>query len=154
MLFKNSSAKPVILCIGTTKVAGDSLGPRVGDKLISDYNIEAYVYGKSDSPVTGVNFDRYMRHIKVHHAKSLVIAVDACLGEKKDIGKVKYSMKGLTAGAALNKNLGVVGDLGMLGIVGERGNNNLDALLNADVNVVEEIASRVAQKIFNLVEAR
>ena len=44
--------KPVILCIGTDKVPGDSLGPVVGDLLIMKYNIDAFVYGHAQSPST------------------------------------------------------------------------------------------------------
>ena len=35
--------KPVVICIGTPKVRGDSLGPRVGDILIEEYKLDAYV---------------------------------------------------------------------------------------------------------------
>jgi putative sporulation protein YyaC len=149
-MFTKRIAKPVILCIGTTNVVGDSLGPKVGDRLIEQYNVEAYVYGKSSMPVTGLNFAQVIEHIKTHHAKSVIIAVDACLGDKSDIGKVKYSMKGLCAGAALNKNLGVVGDLAMLGIVGERGENNLESLVMASPDTVAATADRVAMKIVDV----
>ena len=69
--------KPVIICIGTPQVCGDSLGPRVGDLLVEKYNVDAYVYGRSARPVNGVNFNRYVEHVKTHHPHSLIIAVDA-----------------------------------------------------------------------------
>ena len=84
-IMKITVPKPVIICIGTPRVQGDSLGPKVGDLLITKYNIGAYVYGKTSSPVTGVNCERYFEHIKTHHSHSLVIAVDACLGKKNDV---------------------------------------------------------------------
>ncbi len=41
----------VFLCIGTTKIIGDSVGPKVGDKL-KDLNVNAYVYGNTARQVT------------------------------------------------------------------------------------------------------
>ncbi len=139
---------PVVFCVGTPKVCGDSLGPMVGDRLKQAYDVPAYVYGTSASPVTGLNFRSYMEHVRVFHPNSMVIAVDACLGSKEEVGKVKYSLKGLKAGTALKKELGRVGDVAFLGIVGESGKDNFGALSGADKRCVEELAEKIAAKIF------
>ena len=151
MGMKINVPKPVIICIGTPKVEGDSLGPKVGDILIKKMNIGAYVYGKTSSPVTGVNCKKYFEHIKTHHSHSLVIAVDACLGSKDDVGKIKYTFDGLRAGSALNKQLGKFGDIGMLGIVAESGPNNMASLVRASSKNVDELALKIAEKIYNLI---
>ena len=147
MLMKNEKY-PVIFCVGTPKVRGDSLGPKVGDRLKSTYDVPAYVYGTTDSPVTGLNFRSYMEHVRIFHPHSMVIAVDACLGEKEEVGKIKYSLKGLKAGTALKKELGRVGDVAFLGVVGESGRDNFRALSGADDKSVEEMAEKIAAKIF------
>lgn len=144
--------KPVILCIGTTNVVGDSLGPIVGDRLINEYNIDAYVYGKTTKPVNGINYEKYVKHIKTHHKNSLVIAVDACLGKKNDIGRVKYAIKGLKAGAALNKNLARIGDIGILGVVAQSGNNNLQSLIDVNRQSINSLSAKVAQKIYDIIK--
>ncbi len=144
--------KPVVICIGTPKVSGDSLGPRVGDILIERYGVDAYVYGRTSSPVTGVNCSKYFEHIRTHHAHSLVIAVDACLGTRADIGKVKYSLDGLRAGSALGKLLGKFGDIGLLGVVAQKSNDNLDSLRRAADENVEILSLKIAKKIQNLIE--
>ena len=36
---------PVILCIGSDKIAGDSVGPIVGDILKNRLNARCFVYG-------------------------------------------------------------------------------------------------------------
>ncbi|MDE7349057.1 MAG: spore protease YyaC, partial [Clostridia bacterium] len=36
----------VFLCIGTTKIIGDSIGPKVGDRL-KENGVNAYVYGNT-----------------------------------------------------------------------------------------------------------
>ncbi len=145
--------KPVILCIGTTKVIGDSLGPKVGDRLVKEYNVNAYVYGRTDCPVNGINYFNYVSHIKKHHKNSLIIAVDACLGISKDVGRIKLVMSGLKAGAALNKQLDKIGDIGILGVVGESRQNNLEALLDVPEKSVDSLSEKVAYKIYNLVKS-
>lgn len=143
--------KPVILCIGTVNVTGDSLGPKVGDLLIDLYDIDAYVYGTSSRPVNGVNYQKYVDHVRTHHSDDIVIAVDACLGDKEDVGKVKYAIKGLKAGAALKKNLSCIGDIGILGVVAERSDNNLKSLIDAEISTVDSVAEKVAKKVYSLV---
>ncbi len=139
---------PVVFCVGTPRVKGDSLGPKVGDLLLSRYNVPAYVYGTSSHPVTGVNFSSYVRHLETFHPSSPVIAVDACLGKKDDVGKIKCTVNGLRAGSALKKNLGVVGSVSFLGIVAESGENNYLSLSRAAEKDVDKIASVIAEKIF------
>lgn len=150
-MINNNLIKPVILCIGTTNVSGDSLGPLVGDKLVDDYNIDAYVYGRTGKPVNGINYCEYVAHIKTHHKDSLIIAVDACLGGSKDIGRIKYIMRGLQAGAALNKKLDKIGDIGILGVVGESGKNNLEALMCVPKENIMSLSEKVAKKVYKIV---
>ena len=139
---------PVIICVGTPKVNGDSLGPRVGDRLKELYDVPAYVYGTTSSPVTGLNFRSYMEHVRIFHPDSVVIAVDACLGGKAEIGKIKYGLQGLKAGSALKKELGKVGDVTFLGVVAESGENNFRSLVSADTASVDKLAEKIAMKVF------
>lgn len=127
------------------------MGPRVGDKLIEKYGVDAYVYGKTSSPVTGVNCGKYFEHIKTYHKQSLVVAVDACLGRDKDVGTIKYSVEGLKAGSALGKELGTIGDVGFLGVVAPCGDDNLRSLCSADEKGVEYLSEKIAKKIQNLI---
>lgn len=143
--------KPVILCVGTVNVSGDSVGPKVGDNLIS-LGVNAYVYGKSSRPVNGINYERYVEFIKIHHPHSVVIAVDACLGKKTDVGRVKYSLSGLRAGAALKKDLTKFGDMTVLCVVAEKSENNLRSLLLAEKAFVDALAEKTAAKIYTLVK--
>lgn len=143
--------KPVVLCVGTANVPGDSLGPKVGDRLVEVYDVDAYVYGRTARPVNGINYQHYVEHIKRHHPYSIVIAVDACLGAKEDVGRIKYAMRGLRAGAALNKNLSSFGDLGILGVVAERCGDNLTALMNVDEAVLASTVVKAAEKVNSII---
>lgn len=146
----NNLKDVVILCVGTTSITGDSLGPRVGDLLINDYNVNAFVYGSSHHPVNGLNYNDYIDFLKKHHKNSLIIAVDACLGEFEDVGKIKYTFNGLRAGAALNKNMEKIGDIAILGIVAEKCSDNFYSLSSASSDIVELLSQKIAMRIFHL----
>lgn len=143
--------KPVVLCVGTVNVTGDSIGPKVGDELIAK-GVDAYVYGKSARPVNGINYENYVDFIKKRHPDSIVIAVDACLGKKDDVGRIKYALAGLRAGAALQKNMTSFGDVSVLCVVAEKSDDNLMSLIRADKALVRSMAQKCAEKIFALVE--
>jgi putative sporulation protein YyaC len=138
---------PVVICIGSASVLGDSLGPLVGDLLRDKYNVKAYVYGGVRQPVNGINYGKYLQHIKQQHSESFVFAVDACVGDGKDIGKIKISTGGVTAGGALNKNFARVGDIGILGVVAERQNDNLSALMAVSYSTVDQMSAAIAKRL-------
>ena len=138
---------PVIICIGSASVMGDSLGPLVGDLLRDKYNVKAFVYGGIKQPVNGINYQKYIEHISKTHRDSFIFAVDACVGDGRDIGKIKISTAGVTAGGALNKNLQRVGDIGILGVVAKRGQDNLSALMQVSYNIVNEMSAVIAKRI-------
>lgn len=141
---------PVIICIGSASVSGDSLGPLVGDLLRDKYNVRAYVYGGLKQPVNGVNYHSYVEHIKSRHNNNLVIAIDACVGEAHDVGKIKYTANGVSAGGALNKKFGRIGDLGILGVVAKRQEDNLCALMSVSYGMIEEMSGVIADKVSRL----
>ena len=148
--YKYVMALPVIVCIGSVGVVGDALGPLVGDLLRDKYQVPAYVYGGVKRPVNGVNYREYRAHLEKMHPKSLIIAVDACVGEAKDVGKIKYTVEGLKAGEALNKDLGVIGDIGVMGVVAPRSENNLRSLMSTPYSLVEKMSEKIAYKINSL----
>ncbi len=143
---------PVIVCIGTTKVVGDSLGPITGDYLKKVFKARAFVYGDSRRSVTASNFAEYKRYIEKAHPGSPIIALDACLGRAEEVGKIKLSDRGVLAGGALGKSLGRIGDLGLLSIVGVVGDDNLAALTDADESLIRDLAKKTALKAISLIE--
>ena len=139
-------ALPVVLCIGSASVTGDALGPLVGDLLRERYNVPAYVYGGLARPVNGVNYERYVAHVKRVHRTSPIIAVDACVGDERDVGMIKIVNGGITAGGALKKNFKKVGDIGILGVVAKRSEDNLSELLATPYLFVEKMSERIARE--------
>jgi putative sporulation protein YyaC len=135
---------PVVMCIGSDRVSGDLLGPAVGKKLV-EYNLRAYVYGVTGRNINGANIDFYDGFIREVHKDSKVVAVDACLGAEKEIGKIKVGNRGVGAGHAVRKTGKRYGDIGIVGIVAENAEDNVMQLLSVEVSLVEELSARIAE---------
>jgi putative sporulation protein YyaC len=117
----------------------------VGKKLTSNYDIAAYVYGVTGRNVNGVNIDGYYDFVRKNHGDSAVIAVDACLGNKSEIGKIKIGRAGIGAGYAVGKTGKRYGDVGVVGIVGENTADNVMQLLSVKYDLIEDLSGRIAR---------
>ena len=139
---------PVILCIGTDRVTGDSLGPLAGSFL------EAYgayhpltVYGTLDAPVHALNLSRVMRRIKNKHPRSPILAVDASLGARRHVGYITLGKGSLSPGAGVNKSLDPVGDLFITGIINTASCGGQLTLQNTRLAPVARLACCIARGI-------
>lgn len=137
------TADPVFMCIGTDKVFSDSLGPRVGSLLNQQMTSPQFVYGMVEQNITAENLSVCHDLIKRLHPDRQIIVIDAAVGSHDQIGSVQISDGGITPGAATNKNLPLVGDVSIVGIVAERGMSDFYTL-NADK---EKLVNRVAKFI-------
>lgn len=143
----------VFACIGCNEVIGDSVGPKVGDKLIES-GIDTFVYGTTENPITSLNLDDFMSAVKLRHPNAKIICVDACLGKVSEFGKVKIVKGGLAPGKALNDNAKTYGDFGVLSVVGEnttdpilellsRSEEFIDGMVNKTVSVITKFYSQL-----------
>lgn len=138
--------KPVIICIGSDKVCGDMLGPLTGTILLKDYNINAYVYGTLSRPINGLNISQYMSLLSNIHKDSVIISVDASVGNICDIGKVKVKCEGVDAGAALGLNKRV-NSIGIVGVVAASVGDVLYNLMSVKYDKVELLSKKIAHII-------
>lgn len=107
----------IIMCIGSDRSTGDSLGPIVGYHL-SDCNIKnVYIYGDLFHPINATNLSKAIEYIKKVHANSFIIAIDACLGQQKHIGYITLAKGPLAPGMGIKNELPKVGDIHITGIV-------------------------------------
>lgn len=138
---KPQKEPPVILCVGTDRVTGDSLGPLVGT-FLSAYERENRipVYGTLDSPVHALNLDDSWKQIKKKHPRSQIIAVDASLGSKKHLGYITLGWGSLKPGAGVQKNLSCVGDFFITGIINTSVPEAQTALQNTRLSSVADMA--------------
>lgn len=138
---------PVYMCIGTEKVFSDSLGPRVGTLLNLAMDKPLFVYGLSEQNITAENLCRSYDFIKSMHPNSPIVVVDAGVGEAEQLGRVQLCDGGILPGAATNKNLPAIGDVGIVGIVAERGMADFYTLNSSKDKLVGEVAQFIAEAI-------
>lgn len=124
----NNYSKIVFLCIGTSSVVGDSFGPLVGKKLkekIKKQNI--LVLGDLQDNISALNIEKRVNNIKEKCSNPLIIAIDAALSRKEDIGKIKVYPYGIKIRNALEKNENKIGNLSIKAIVA---NDNKESIEN------------------------
>ena len=144
---KTNDAQTVYMCIGTEKVFSDSLGPRVGTLLNENMRAPAFVYGLCDQNITAENLLYSYNFIKTLHPESKIVVIDAAVGTKEQIGKIQLCEGGILPGAATNKNLPSVGDVGIVGIVADKGMGDFYTLSSVKDRLVGQIAQFIADAI-------
>lgn len=138
----------VIVCIGTDRSTGDSLGPLVGS-LLEEKNIVSFnVYGTLDEPIHAVNLDERLKEIMIKHHDPYIIGIDACLGRMKNVGVIQVGDGPLKPGAGVNKELPAVGDIHITGIVNVSGFMEFFVLQNTRLNLVMKMAKTIANGIY------
>ncbi len=136
----------VVVCFGTPAIAGDSLGPEVGTILREDKNFPAFVYGTLDRPVTGRNMNEWISFVRETHKGAVLLAVDACLGEASNLGRISVRSDGVCP-AAVGGKKSRFGDVGIIAVVGDKSGDALTELMQANTVYVSELAHKVADLI-------
>jgi putative sporulation protein YyaC len=139
----------VILCIGTDRSTGDSLGPIVGDKLKFLMRNRVELYGNLQYPVHAKNLKNIITEINSKYNKPFIIAIDACLGTIQDVGKIIIETKPLTPGSAMKKSLPQVGDLSITGIVNICGAMEFMVLQNTRLFTVMQLADTISRGLYH-----
>lgn len=139
----------VVLCIGTDRSTGDSLGPLVGDKLKFLIREGVALYGNLEYPVHAKNLSDIMNEIFTQYTNPFIIAVDACLGSIQNIGNIIIEEKPLSPGSAMNKDLPKVGDISITGIVNIAGSLEFMILQNTRLYTVMHLADVISRGIYH-----
>ncbi|MBE5921690.1 MAG: spore protease YyaC [Lachnospiraceae bacterium] len=141
----------LILCIGTDRVTGDSLGPLIGQKLkphterLQQKNI--YVAGTLEHPIHAVNLSEEYHKLMCEHPDAAVVAVDAGVGSREQIGMLSLREGAILPGIALHKSLPAIGDFSITGIVGLSGPDVLQQLKQTPRAFISRMADVVAECI-------
>lgn len=145
------SGQIVVVCFGTPTVNGDSFGPRVGS-FLREYNLPCFVYGTLENPVTARNMSEYIAFIKRVHSGDTILSVDASLGKRERIGKIAVRTDGVCP-AGIKGEKRRFGDVGVLGVVGDKDTDHMSALLTANTDKVSKMADKVAVLIKDAIES-
>ena len=138
----------VILCIGTDRSTGDSLGPLIGYKLKEMNTVNFTIFGTLDRPVHAMNLDEYVNILQRFYRNDLVVAVDASVGHKEHIGYVTLGKGALKPGLGVSNELRAVGDIFITGIVGSCGNYDPLMLQSVRLSVVMNLADCISSSIY------
>ena len=146
---------PVVVCVGSDLAIGDSLGPITGSMLkYKTQGLGAFIYGTLAAPVTAKEIGYMQTFLKQTHPKNLILAVDAAVGEKGDIGLIRILDTPLLPGAGANKKLGAIGDLSIMGIVAEKSLHNYGLLNTTRLNLVYSMAEILSDALSALLWER
>lgn len=133
----------VIVCIGTNKIVGDSLGPVVGT-LLKRNNFSHPVYGTLENPIHALNLEESLKNITSKHPYSNLLAIDAAVGCARNIGNIRVRRGSIYPGKGAGKKLPSVGNCSIVGIVEEFDKTHLQ---NVSLDFVMELAELISSSI-------
>ena len=141
-----------IVCVGTDRSTGDSLGPFIGSALTrhQDRGLlppSVCIYGTIHQPVHALNLAETLEEIQGQRRMSTIIAIDACLGRVKSIGYISVKRGPLLPGTGVNKQLPAVGDYHIIGVVNAAGFMEHAVLQNTRLSLVLSMAEVVAEAL-------
>ncbi|WP_039657843.1 spore protease YyaC [Clostridium tyrobutyricum] len=141
----------IIVCIGTDRSTGDSLGPLIGEKLKFLVRDQVHIYGNLKTPVHAKNLEEIVNKINLKYKNPYIIAIDACLGSLQNVGKIILEAKPLHPGSAMNKSLPSIGDLSITGIVNISGVMEFMVLQNTRLFIVMQLADIISRGIYHAI---
>lgn len=138
----------VIVCVGTDRSTGDSLGPLIGSKLQKISYAGFHLYGTLEEPVHAMNLAETLTTISRRFANPFILAVDACLGQLASVGCIQVGNGPVKPGAGVNKDLPPVGDIHITGIVNVGGFMEYFVLQNTRLSLVMNMAEVISNSIY------
>lgn len=135
-------AEVVYLCIGSDLSTGDSFGPLTGT-LLKRMGVPG-VMGTLDDTVHAKNL---AQRIQLLPRNIFVVAIDATMGQHKEVGCISFINGPLLPGAAMHKKLPPVGDVSVVFNAAPAGFANFMMLGCASLNKVWQGANLLARGI-------
>lgn len=137
----------VIVCIGTDRATGDSLGPLVGYKLNTMKFKNVHVFGSLSAPVHAKNLEETLALINQLFPYALILAIDACLGAMHRVGSLCIGDGSIKPGAGVKKDLPDVGHFHITGIVNFSSVMNMIVLQNTRLSIVMDMADSISSAL-------
>lgn len=136
-----------IVCIGTDKCIVDSLGPLIGTLLMKE-NINIDIYGTLQKPVHAINISEYVKNLEKKDY-DCIIAVDACLSNRKNQGIIEVRKGSITPGKGIGKILPKIGDVSVIGIVDSSDREFHDLLQDTRLSFIYDMAEVICKGLLN-----
>ena len=149
----------IILCIGTNKVIGDSIGPIVGTNLKNDLKInmkfkdEFYIKNKKIKIIGDMcnnisynNIKENIEKIDTIGEKNFIIVIDSALSSENNIGKIFIHNRGLKYAESLKRSNEIIGDMSIKAVVGKNTQNRFK-----NFKILKNISSQRVITMSNIV---
>ena len=137
----------VIVCIGSDITIGDSLGPLVGTMLEKRNFRNVFLYGTLKSPITAKEVISLEKNIKKLHPYTPIIAIDAAVGDEKEVGQIKLQSSGLYPGIGVGKKINCIGDYAIMGIVARRSKKPFQELQSTRLSFIYKQAIEISSAL-------
>lgn len=158
--FINSRKKEIVICcIGTDKAIFDCIGCLTGEFSQKNNLKNIKIYGTLEHPIHALNIDSKMKLIYTKHPDSFIIGVDACLGDKDELGIIKLRDIPVSPGKGIGKDLSKIGDMSIVGISNNRDNifaenkTRLFTIFNMSL-IISDIIKKLDEKIDNSIKIK
>lgn len=142
--YNDSYSDIVLMCVGTDRSTGDSLGPLVGHKLRHIKYKGIQLFGTLEDPVHAKNLKEVTEDIYKEYSNPFIISIDACLGKFERVGFISIGNGPIRPGAGVNKNLPEVGNMHVVGIVNVGGFMEYLILQNTRLNLIMRMADIIS----------
>ncbi len=142
--------RPIFCCIGSDLVLGDSLGPLTGTFLKKE-KVNAYIYGTLNFPITAKEVETAGEFLRKSHPNSVIISIDAAVGNEDDVGLIKIFNHGIKPGLGVNKDLREIGDISIIGIVSKKTKNNFELYNLTRLNLIYKMSEKISKGILGFV---
>ncbi len=136
-----------LVCVGTDRSTGDSLGPLVGTLLEQQPVAGVTVYGSLRAPVHAGNLSEHLPLLLQAAREGPVLAVDACLGSYESVGSVFVQRGPLRPGAGVRKELPPIGEVAVMATVNVGGFMEYVVLQNTRLSLVYDLATLIASAV-------
>ena len=146
----------IVICIGSSKISGDSIGPLVGS-ILTKSNFCLPVYGTSEDPIHSINLEKKISSIRKKHKHCRILAIDASITKNKNnVGDILCNIGGVSPGAGVERKFKrkfrKIGHVRILGITESYDENmtpeeRIYKLMDTDEKFVEDIANTIATLI-------
>jgi putative sporulation protein YyaC len=140
----------LICCIGTDRCIGDLIGGLVGT-ILQENNFPLKVFGTVEFPMHALNLEKRFAEIKELYPTHQIIAIDACLGDKEDIGQIQYRDIPIHPGKGVGKSLPKVGDYSLIGIVDSSDDCELFTNRSIRLDLVYGMSKVISEALFEAV---
>ena len=141
----------IILCIGSDRSTGDSLGPLIGHQFRDYISPGMYLIGDLNQPVHAANLNYCLKTISKTFDNPYIIAIDASLGKEDHVGYMTLATGPLKPGLGVKKKWPEGGDIHITGIVNSSRDMEFSTLQTTRLSIIFQIADAIvlALRTFN-----